>query len=203
MSQAPKLDPASTWLVSDTHFGHENIVGFARRPHDHEQVIMEEWAQTVPDDGTVLHLGDLSYRNNSFFKNMIAKHLTGAQKLLIQGNHDRQRPNFYRDSGFKIVKPFEIRYVTPKAGVWTVSFSHYPLKKSAHPLASAGGLRRVHIHGHIHNNGYGGKNSPFVPFSAGQINISVEQMHYRPCKLDDLLNGYIEGCYEPPKVEDK
>jgi calcineurin-like phosphoesterase family protein len=197
MSQAPRLDPASTWLVSDTHFGHENIVGFCRRPHDHEQVIMEEWAQTVPDDGTVLHLGDLSYRNNSFFKNMIAKHLTGARKLLIQGNHDRQRPNFYRDSGFKIVKPFEIFYTTPKAGVWTVSFSHYPLKEPASKF------EHVHIHGHIHNNGYGGKESPFIPFSAGQINISVEQMHYRPCKLDDLLNGYIEGCYEPPKVADE
>lgn len=194
MSQAPKIDPANTWVVSDTHFGHENIVGFCRRPHDHEQVIMEEWASIVPDEGTVLHLGDLSYRNNAFFKNMIAKHLTGARKLLVLGNHDRQRPSFYRDSGFTIVKPFELAYRTTNNGLWYVSFSHYPLKNAARATF---GEKRVHVHGHIHNNGYGGKDTPFTPFSAGQINVSAEQMHYRPCKLDDLLNGYIEGCYEP------
>jgi hypothetical protein len=30
--------PANTWVVSDTHFGHQNIVGFCHRPLDHEQV---------------------------------------------------------------------------------------------------------------------------------------------------------------------
>lgn len=195
MSQAPDIDPASTWIVSDTHFGHENIVGFCKRPHDHESVIMEEWAQAVPDNATVLHLGDLSYRNNSFFKNMIAPHLTGKRKLLILGNHDRQRPNFYRDSGFKIVKPFEMHYNPLAPGAWVVSFSHYPLKS---PNMNS---QHVHIHGHIHNNGYGGKDSPYVPFSAGQINMSVEQTHYRPVNLKELLDGYINGCYEPPKEE--
>lgn len=193
MSQAPEIDPASTWVVSDTHFGHENIVGFCRRPHDHESVIMEEWAQTVPDDGTVLHLGDLSYRNNSFFKNMIAPYLTGARKFLILGNHDRQRPSFYRGSGFKIVKPFEITYTVLGYGNWNVSFSHYALKESIN-------YHHIHIHGHIHNNGYGGKDSSFVPFSAGQINVSVEQTHYRPVNLKKLLDGYIGGCYEKTEV---
>jgi calcineurin-like phosphoesterase family protein len=190
MSQPPDIDPGRTWVVSDTHFGHENIVGFCRRPHDHQEVIMEEWSQSVPDEATVLHLGDLSYRNNSFFKNMIAPHLTGRRKLLILGNHDRQRPNFYRDSGFKIIKPFEIHY-----DGYTVSFSHYPLKEAAGP-------KHIRVHGHIHNNGYGGKELPYVPFSAGQINMSVEQTHYRPVNLKDLLDGYIHGCYEPPKEDD-
>jgi calcineurin-like phosphoesterase family protein len=189
-----EIDPAKTWVISDTHFGHQNIIGFCNRPTDHEQIIMENWAQIVPTAGTVLHLGDLSYRNNAFFKNMIAPHLTGARKFLIQGNHDRQRPNFYRDSGFKIVKPFELIYTLNND--WTVSFSHYPLRsyRDLYP-------RHVHIHGHIHNLGYGGKESPFVPFAKGQLNISVEQMHYRPVNLKDLLDGYIAGCYEPAQTE--
>lgn len=104
------IDPYKTWVVSDTHFGHENIVGFCHRPPDHEQIIMEEWARTVPEDDTVLHLGDLSYRNNTMFKKVISKHLPGQRKLLVSGNHDRQRPNFYRESGFQLARPFAIRY---------------------------------------------------------------------------------------------
>jgi calcineurin-like phosphoesterase family protein len=139
----------------------------------------------------VLHLGDLCYKSNAQFKHILAPELTGKRKLLILGNHDRQRFSFYRDCGFKITKPFEMNYDGPDAYIWRVSFSHYPLKQPD-------GIRRhVHLHGHIHNNGYGGKHSPFTPFSAGQINLSVEQTKYRPVNLKVLLDGYIEGCYEP------
>ena len=58
------IDPENTWVVSDTHFGHSNIVGFCHRPEDHEQVMIAEWRAHVPDDATVLHLGDICYRSN-------------------------------------------------------------------------------------------------------------------------------------------
>lgn len=178
------IDPRNTWVISDTHFGHNNIVDYCRRPAEHEDILVEEWNAAVPDSGVVLHLGDLSYRNNAYFKNIIAKKLSGNEKLLILGNHDKQRFSFYRDSGFKIVKPFNINY-----DKHVVSFSHYALRKSP-------GKKLIHVHGHIHNNGYGGKGAPFVPFSDKQINVSAEQIHYRPVNLADLLNGYLVGCYE-------
>jgi calcineurin-like phosphoesterase family protein len=42
---------------------------------------------------TLLHLGDLCYRGNAWFKNMIAPKIApqAERKLLILGNHDRQR----------------------------------------------------------------------------------------------------------------
>lgn len=185
MSQDPNIDPASTWLVSDTHFGHANIVGFCDRPEDHEEAIVRHWSEEVPQQGTVLHLGDFSYRNNAYTKNIIAPKLTGKRKLLILGNHDKQRPNFYRECGFKIVNPFAINYEG-----FFVNFSHYPLNSPAGP-------KYIRIHGHIHNNGYGGKSASFTPFAAGQINVSVEQTHYSPVNLKLLLDGYLHGCYEP------
>lgn len=190
MSQDPHIDPASTWLISDTHFGHENIVGFCDRPDEHEEAIMRHWSEEVPPQATVLHLGDFSYRNNGYTKNIIAPKLVAKRKLLILGNHDRQRPNFYRECGFKVVKPFTIKYDTGCAmDTWKVSFSHYPLASKPFP-------KTVHIHGHIHNKGYGGKAASFTPFSDGQINISVEQTHYSPVNLKCLLDGYLLGCYE-------
>lgn len=124
----PDIDPAQTWVVSDTHFGHDNIVGFCHRPEDHEQVMIAEWRAHVPDDATVLHLGDLAYRNNGFFKHIIAKELTGERKLLIRGNHDKHPGRFYADAGFKTCRPFSIHYESHvKKGMWAeVSFSHYP-----------------------------------------------------------------------------
>ncbi len=104
------IDPATTWIVSDTHFGHENIVGFCHRPMDHEQVMIAEWRAQVPDDATALHLGDLVYKENARFRHLTSKELTGKRKLLIEGNHDHQRYSFYKQSGFSLVKPFAIPY---------------------------------------------------------------------------------------------
>jgi calcineurin-like phosphoesterase family protein len=183
--QTPNIDPSNTWIVSDTHFGHLNIVGFQNRPDEHEEIMVRNWADAVPASATVLHLGDLSYRNNAYFRSIIAPKLTGKRKLLILGNHDKQRVNFYRTAGFKIIKPFDMRYEG-----YVVSFSHYPLQKPA-------GEKYVRVHGHIHASGYGGKTTSYTPFSRGQINVSVEQTHYTPVNLENLLNGYIKGCYEP------
>jgi calcineurin-like phosphoesterase family protein len=88
------IEPENTWVISDTHFGHSNIVDFCHRPTHHESVMIEEWAREVPEEATVLHLGDLNYSHNAMFKNVHSKHLPGARKLLIQGNHDHQRFSF-------------------------------------------------------------------------------------------------------------
>ena len=194
----------TTWLVSDTHFGHDNIVGFCHRPEDHEQVMIAEWRRAVPDDATLLHLGDLCYRSNARFKNLTAKELTGARKLLIAGNHDRQRFSFYRDCGFKLARPFSIR-VFPNQGygmaltapddastaAWTVSFSHYPwsVEDDGREMTD----RDLRVHGHIHNNGY--SRDKFVPFLRNHVNLSLEQTKYTPVNLKLLLDAVLLGQY--------
>jgi calcineurin-like phosphoesterase family protein len=203
------IDPANTWVVSDTHFGHDNIVGFCFRPEDHEQVMVAEWRAHVPDDATVIHLGDLAYRGNARFKNIIAKELTGARKLLILGNHDRQRYSFYKQSGFQIVRPFAIGVSpmgdslyavtdvrTPPQSKWIVSFSHYPWSEAEDGPMSE---RDIRLHGHIHNNGY--TRDGFVPFLRNHINLSCEQTKYRPVNLKLLLDAYLLGTY--PETTDE
>jgi calcineurin-like phosphoesterase family protein len=112
MKYRDDIDLYNTWVVSDTHFGHENIVGFCHRPLDHDQVMIAEWRKEVPDDATVLHLGDLSYRSNARFKHILAPELTGARKLLIMGNHDKQRYSFYKGSGFQPMQPVQAGRLT-------------------------------------------------------------------------------------------
>lgn len=185
------IDPAKTWVVSDTHFGHDNIVGFCHRPEDHEQVMIAEWRAHVPDDATVLHLGDLSYKSNARFKHVTAKELTGADKKIILGNHDKQSYRFYRDAGFQVVRPFSISYKLDEKPVYWISFSHYQWDdaETGRPM----GDRDVRVHGHIHNNGY--SRDAFVPFLKQHINLSVEQTKYRPVNLKLLLDAYLYGVY--------
>lgn len=218
------IDPATTWLVSDTHFGHDNIVGFCHRPEDHEQAMIAEWRKVVGPEDTLLHLGDLNYGSNARFKNLTAKELTGGRKLLIQGNHDRQRYSFYKQSGFQIVSPFKVRFggggpLNFTSGEhaledhrrrvwfdggwwdpapWEVSFSHYPWN----PKEDGGAQPENHlrVHGHIHNNGY--TRDAFVPFLKGHVNLSVEQTHYSPVNLKLLLDAVLLGQY-PETTDDQ
>ena len=71
------IDPAKTWILSDSHFGHRNIAEFCHRPDGWESLMLENIAQAVPDDPdvTLLHLGDLCYRGNAEFRALIAPHI--------------------------------------------------------------------------------------------------------------------------------
>jgi calcineurin-like phosphoesterase family protein len=195
------IDIDKTWAVSDTHFGHDNIVGFCHRPEDHEQAIIAEWRRVIPDDATVLHLGDLTYKSNAWFKNIIAKELTGARKLLIRGNHDKNPRKFYEKAGFNLVRPFALRLYEgldglavaeppPLPSSYVVSFSHYPWSaQDDDPMLPT----HWRIHGHIHNSGY--TRDGFVPFLKNHINLSVEQTRYTPVNLKLLLDAAILGEY--------
>jgi calcineurin-like phosphoesterase family protein len=195
------IDIHNTWVTADSHFGHDNIVGFCHRPEDHEQVMIAEWRKEVPDDATVLHLGDLSYKGNARFKNLMAPELTGERKLLVLGNHDRSPYKFYRDCGFKVVRPFGIEYGEFKTAVtwpapgeatrpYVVSFNHYPWNERDDGVQPEGHIR---VHGHIHNNGY--SRDEFVPLLRNHINVGVELTKYKPVNLGRLLAAYVYGVY--------
>lgn len=197
------IDPANTWVVSDTHFGHDNIVGFCHRPEDHEQVMIAEWRAHVPDDATVIHLGDISYGHNggdTRFRRLLSKELTGKTKYLIMGNHDRKTHKFYKDCGFKLARPFSIEYAIPDYIAWgssgdgvesyRISFSHYPWNVKEDGEIT---YRDLRLHGHIHNNGY--TRDAYVPFLRQHVNLSVEQTKYRPVNLKLLLDAVLMGKY--------
>ncbi len=218
------IDPASTWVVSDTHFGHDNIVGFCHRPLDHEQVMIAEWRAHVPDDATVLHLGDLCYKGNARFKHLLAKELTGARKLLIKGNHDHQRFSYYRDCGFKIVSPFAIRYGPQDecercngkgwmtaGGTFgapyppcdapgcddglTVPLWRVSFSHYAWSYKDDGPMQTNDLRIHGHIHNNGYTRGGFVPFLKGHVNMSVEQTKYRPVNLKLLLDAVLLGDF--------
>ena len=68
-----------TWIISDTHFGHKNILEFepcrlnpmridGYDAHEHEEWIIENWNNTVKPGDTVLHLGDFAFTPGYYTK---------------------------------------------------------------------------------------------------------------------------------------
>lgn len=80
-------DASKLFFTSDTHWHHEAIIGFCKRPfksvEEMDKVLIENWNNTVPKDGIVFHLGDFAWGNNWNIRNEL-----NGEIILITGNHD-------------------------------------------------------------------------------------------------------------------
>jgi len=160
----PTLD---TYIISDTHWGHKNIVKYCDRPVNHDSLMFDNWIKTVDEDDVVLHLGDLTFKGNYVNLNK----LTG-EKYLIKGNHDHKSDVWYHENGFNLAP----RRVFYNDGGEIILFTHYP-EDNFHIKWD------INIHGHIHNNSYRTRELKARKY----INVSIEVMNYVPVKLRDIL----------------
>ncbi|OGO35374.1 MAG: hypothetical protein A2W35_01160 [Chloroflexi bacterium RBG_16_57_11] len=49
-----------TWIISDTHFFHENIGRYCNRPDGWQEMITENWNRLIHPEEIVFHVGDLA-----------------------------------------------------------------------------------------------------------------------------------------------
>lgn len=182
---------SKTWVYSDPHFFHRNIVNFLDlngeplRPWDDYEKMSEEmiewYNELVNDEDRVYILGDIAFTRRSLNRSLP---LLKGRKVLIKGNHDVDKLSYY--SQFFD----DIRAVVPKRGF---VMTHVPI----HPQS----LERwgVNIHGHLHGNhvtmdGHGKKGDPTyndlleTVHDPRYVNVCVEQTNYRPKLLDDVLH---------------
>ncbi len=86
----------NTWFISDTHFGHKNILkldeeqGEQRKLwvdiHERDESLIFLWNRKVKPEDEVFHLGDFAFLSQKQ-TGEIAERLNGRM-LLILGNHD-------------------------------------------------------------------------------------------------------------------
>ena len=174
------------WLISDTHFGHANILNFTDSGtgelirgsrfdsvEDMNETMIRNWNSVVKPDDTVYHLGDVFFGNKDKFQSLWSR-LMGRKRLIL-GNHDDAR--------------FFIKYgLVEKVTVWK-ELHEYGLLLSHIPLDPSGLLRHRHnnygeakdmllnIHGHIHQNP-----SPTEHHRC----VCVEQIDYTPINIEEL-----------------
>lgn len=164
----------TTWLISDTHFGHKNIIKYCDRPMSNFENIIRNWRILIGAEDRVLHLGDLAVwygPDEDYWLSRVAE-LPGKIFMLNTGNHDKLKPKKYAEIGVTIIPEF-IQEIKGQR----VLFSHWPDESRTSQWD-------INVHGHIHNN-------PLDPKLAATgrryKNISIEMMEYRPFKAGELL----------------
>ena len=184
---------AKTWMISDMHFGHGNIIRFCNRPFNNTRemhdAIINCWNKTVGKEDLVIILGDVAYPGASAdVTNYWLSRLNG-KKFLIIGNHD----SYGFINGCEAV----IRHAA------ILKYDDEEILLSHHPGTIERDTKQWCIHGHIHNIGY------LIDHERKNMNVSVEKINYTPISLKELLKMrtkkkqvlYLTGDYKPKSEE--
>ncbi len=166
---ARQLDGERMWIWSDLHLGHDNIIGYANRPFRDAEEMDEElyanWYATVGVDDTLIFAGDVAMRD------AVAPHTwqrirtaPGKSKRLVFGNHDLTGAGTLRVDGFD-----DICSAACIDGDPPLLITHMPLAEV--PVGC------VNVHGHTHDE---------APRRSPHINVSVEQLAYKPVAIADV-----------------
>ena len=125
------------WVVADTHFGHNEIVGYCGRPLDFGARILRNVSSLVQSRDVLIHLGDVCIGNDAHHHHTLREHCSGLL-WLVRGNHDRKTTTWYLRNGWDWV-----------GDSMELSMFGHDLIFTHRPLPDTGG--RLNIHGHLHN----------------------------------------------------
>ena len=164
------LDPARTWVWSDLHLGHANVIAYSARPFTDvdamDEALWGAWEETVPEDATVVVAGDVAMgRAVSEETWARVRRAPRRVKHLIAGNHDLHGRGALRTKGFDHVWSAAVSAGPPPL-VWT----HMPL----HTVPQGW----VNVHGHTHER---------TIDDGAHVNICVERTGYAPSGLEEVL----------------
>lgn len=142
-----------TWITSDLHFGHTNIMKFCpvtRAKYNNDvnymnELMVAEWNSLVQPDDLVYILGDVAFLPALQATEYMRR--CNGRKILVKGNHDKKLVNDKKFcSCFESIHDYlEINY----DNAFIVLF-HYPIFD--HNGAGRGSIMlHGHKHGGVHN----------------------------------------------------
>ena len=196
-----KLDSSKQgiWFTSDTHFGHNNIIKFCKRPwkttEEMDEALIERWNSVVKPDDIVFHLGDFAFATNGRWKELINR-LNGHIYLIV-GNHDE-----IRYPGHQVFELFEgvTTQLALKIDNRHVYLNHYPF------LCYGGTYRNpeqavIQLYGHIHSgpNCGGMDTDRLVNLFPYQYDVGVDNNNYTPVswqQVQEIINKQVEYSIE-------
>lgn len=166
------------YFTSDTHFGHENIIQYCRRPflnvEEMNKTLIANWNATVNNTDTIYHLGDVFMGKKSEWP-AIREQLNG-NIILIAGNHDpkQARQLFTEVYDELYIKLHNINF-------W---LCHYPVneldyqgRKSCLRPESSSPFDYA-LCGHVHTRWLS---------NAHCFNVGVDVHSYRPISIEQLI----------------
>jgi len=171
-----KTRKPKTFVTSDLHLDHANIIRFCKRPFDNvknmNEALVRNWNNVVGENDTVYIIGDFVY--NSWLKKNPYKHKKrfeywserlNGKKIFIKGSHD---PNYIKLDETQILE----------YGGHKFFLIHEPEKVPKDWQGWA-------ICGHHHN--HRPQEYPFINKQTKRINVSVELTGYKPVDMDEII----------------
>ncbi len=167
-----EINPKNTFLFSDPHFDHKNIIRFAHRPFKNveqmNKTILKNYNKKVKKDSLVYFLGDMTLRGDmtirkgpkgrAFWYNFWFNQLKG-HIIYFKGNHD---PKGFNETVIHVDNLY-------------FKLSHFPRNR--------GDWVGWMIHGHVHDKW------PFINYDYKTINVSVDVTGFKPVRLSDIIKA--------------
>lgn len=202
----------NTWMISDTHFGHDAILKYetcriesmkVKGFRDHDEWLVYNWNETVSENDLVFHLGDFAFKKEEVFYRL------NGRIIMLIGNHDIYSLNKYRSfekrypEKFKLIEGVNVESALPElkglSGLICevknkkIMFSHYPLisedpftrgkaKESRDVMAKIFKKEKCDINIHGHIH----SKDDFTD-KRREVNISLERIGFKPVRLGDLI----------------
>ncbi len=171
-----------TFISSDYHFFHKNIIKFCQRPFDNvdemNRVLINNWNNIVSKEDTVYFLGDFSLGNYAETKSVLDQ--LNGNIIFIKGNHDN-----IIERNHILLKRFEsfVDYKEINVDNKHIVLFHYPIESWNRQFHGS-----IHIHGHTHGN--------FAPTDGlildagldGVLCKSNDPKTYRPLEIHEILD---------------
>lgn len=169
-----------TYITSDIHFSHSNILKFcpdSRKFADVEEMdrkILEIWNSIINEDDLTYILGDFAF-TNAEKATRFAQRLNG-RKILIKGNHDSK---LVKDKRFAECFEEIVDYKRFVHNGQLVVMFHYPIWEWDQMHRGA-----VHFHGHLHARPTGIEGRIF--------DVAMDGNNCIPYDMDELIAEVIK-----------
>lgn len=168
------------WLISDTHFNHENILKFEdengekfrgklfNNLNEMNELMIENWNKNIKQGDKVYHLGDVFMKNISLYIPIHQRLNSHNNIRLILGNHDDPIPMVQN----KLFKKIYMWRIFREFGI---TLTHVPIHESSFRHRT-----KLNVFGHIHQN-----KAPNGPYKC----VCVEHTNYSPIHIEDVIQG--------------
>jgi calcineurin-like phosphoesterase family protein len=166
------------YFTSDTHFFHQNILKYSKRPfqtiEEMNEKLIENWNVTVTNQDYVYFLGDFSFAKDQNESVKILNKLNGREVHLIMGNHDAHMKKWVKNK-FTSISFYKEIYVpdnTSPTGEKLLILCHYAFRvfnKSHHGA--------IQLFGHSHGS---------LTCNSQQLDVGVDCWGYKPVSFEQI-----------------
>lgn len=180
----------NTFITSDTHWGHANIIRHCSRPfvdvNHMNKVLVDNHNSLVRPNDNLIHLGDFSFRGDS--AETYLNNLNGNIWFVI-GNHDKDLKKFF---GNDIKREYNGKTyrILPAESMITIDersivLSHYSMR-----VWYGSHRGNWHLYGHSHGSLFDDPNSL-------SMDVGVDCNNYFPFTFDQIQDRMNKKSFKP------